>query len=187
MRPWTGFLAAGLLFGMIGPASAASFPRDAGIFLVSPDDEKLRIGSVTFSHEADGTAMFMVDLDETMFTEHFLSMRPFRCIETAQEWYCHLPYPYALTTTVSADDLTDLEYNLLFIRKLPSEFGIDAWNGLYYDLSVTGEGMLSGILLEGDLNPLASPPDSPDARPIKRADFIEADVNRRAFPRLVIE
>lgn len=166
---------------------AQGFPAEATISLVARDGSKTRIGTVRFGEASGGMRGFAVDLDGEEFSEHFLSMRPFRCITGDTEWYCHLPYPYDLRGTVSGDDLTDLEYSLLFIRKLPSEFGIDAWNGLYYDLVLNADGTISGRLLEGDLNVLASPPGEPLARPIDTGSFIEGDSSKRSFPEVVIE
>lgn len=39
-------------------------------------------------------------------------------------------YPYELKQTITTENFTDLEYQLLFIWKSPKDFGIDAWNGV---------------------------------------------------------
>lgn len=169
------------------PGEATSvFPERARIALVDADGVELDIGTVRFSNGDDGGAAIAVDLDGEAFSEHFLNMYPFRCIADASEWFCHLPYPYALDDTVTAGDLTDLEYRLLFIRKSASEFGIDAWNGVYYTLTPSEDGGFDGALLDGDLNVLAGPPSDPDARPIDLAEFIADERERRRFPALVI-
>ena len=84
------------------------------------------------------------------------------------------------------DDLSDLEYQLLFLLKKPTEFGIDAWNGLYYKLGIEEDGSITGKLMEGDLNSLQSPPSEKYAKPIDLGEFIPADSSRRLFPTLRI-
>lgn len=183
-------VAALVLFGGLALSPQAVFerlPEKARIVLGAQDGTGTEIGSVTFGPlQPNGERGFAVDLSSGPFSEHFLSMRPFRCLEAAAEWYCHLPYPYSMRGTISADDLTDLEYSLLFIRKAPAEFGIDAWNGLYFRLKPGATSTLEGTLLEGDFNVLASPPETENARPLDPAEFLEADRKRRAFPSLVI-
>lgn len=164
----------------------AAFPDIAGIYLVDSQQQELKIGEVVFTDVKNGTSAVEVNIDTDKFTEHFLSMRPFRCIEGDTEWFCYLSYPYDLRMQVTEDDLSDLEYQLLFIRKTSSEFGIDAWNGLYYQLRLEADNTLTGKLLEGDLNSLQSPPAEKYAKPIDLVEFIEADTKRRLFPTLRI-
>jgi len=147
---------------------------------------ELKIGQIEFSGFKDGKSGFAVDLQSPRFTDHFLSMRPFRCLEGAAEWFCYMPYTYKLRRVISKEDLRDLSYSLLFIRKKPAEFGIDAWNGLYYKLSFNDDGSISGELLEGDLNSLASPPEQDYSYPIEMDDFIKANKKKRLYPNLII-
>lgn len=165
---------------------ASDFPENAGIYLLDSQLNETKIGDVTFTDVGNDKTAVQVTMDHDQFTEHFLSMRPFRCIESQTEWFCYLIYPYDLRSIISKDDLSDLEYQLLFIRKKPSEFGIDAWNGLYYQLTVEPDGSISGTLLEGDLNSLQSPPEEKYARPIDLNEFIEASKTKRLFPTLRI-
>ena len=167
-------------------AFATPFPENAGIYLVDKQQQELKIADITFTDTQSGATAVQINLDTSKFTEHFLSMRPFRCIEGESEWFCYLSYPYDLRSLITEDDLSDLEYQLLFIRKTPSEFGIDAWNGLYYQLQIESDGTITGKLLEGDLNSLQSPPAEKYAKPIDLGEFIEADESRRLFPTLRI-
>lgn len=169
-----------------GSSIAADFPENAGIFLIAADQKETRIGDVDFSKADNGEIVVLVDIDNSVFTEHFLSMRPFRCIEGDAEWFCYLEYPYNLRSVITENDLSDLEYQLLFIRKTPSEFGIDAWNGLYYKLAIEEDGSITGKLLEGDLNSLQSPPAEEYAKPVDLEEFIPGDKTRRLFPTLRI-
>jgi len=113
-------------------------------------------------------------------------MRPFRCLDGAGEWFCYQPYPYPLDNVITVDDVTDLEYHLLFIRKTPKEFGIDAWNGLYFQLSLHDDGLWRGQLLEGDLNVLQSPPEE-NPKPIDLSEFIDADLENRRYIGLTLQ
>ena len=92
----------------------------------------------------------------------------FKCLPHTTQVVCYLAYPYENKRFITKDDVTDLEYDLLFLHKSPQEYGIDAWNGFYYDLEMTEMGFV-GELRETDLNVLASPPEEP--RPIKDEDL----------------
>ncbi len=160
-------------------------PDSAQIFLIDQQGEELAIGTVSFAATDSESSTFTIELDSERFVDQFLSMRPFRCLQDAAEWFCHLPYPYPLHGTVSANDLTELEYQLLFIWKSPSSFGIDFWNGIYYRLAWQEDGSLRGQLLQGDLDVLADPPE-PYSHPIDLDEFIAEDADSRLFPSLLI-
>lgn len=175
-----------LLLAASGIAYAAEFPPNAGIYLIDDQQNETKVGDVQFTDTGDGKTAVKVEMDNDQFTDHFLSMRPFRCIEGQTEWFCYLQYPYDLRSIITAEDLSDLEYQLLFIHKKPTEFGIDAWNGLYYKLEVEAGGTITGTLLEGDLNSLQSPPSEKYAKPIDLSEFIPANTSSRLFPTLRI-
>ena len=156
------------------------------IYLVDANGKEYPIGKVAFSGDKDGATDLSVELDEGRFAEKFLSMRPFRCIDGAKQTVCYLPYPYALKDRITSDDLSDLEYRLLFLHKGPTDYGIDAWNGIYYKLSITDKGHLTGTLHEADFNVLAVPPDEPFSRPVGPADLEQGEREHHRFPRLII-
>jgi len=162
------------------------FPQQADIQLITGAGEPLRIGSVSFKNQPDGSASFSIDMDGTDYSDHFLSMRPFKCITGDKDWYCYLAYPYELHNNVTADNLIDLEYNLLFITKSKAEFGIDAWNGVYYKLSMSENGVITGALSQGDLNVLQSPPEA-YSYPIDPNEFFTDDAAKQRFPTLIIQ
>lgn len=170
----------------LSATESAPFPESATVYLIKNDNTELAIGKIQFGTAVDGKTGFTIDMDNSVFTEHFLSMRPFRCLESESEWFCFLPYPYDLRNTISIDDLSDLEYQLLFIKKTPQDFGIDAWNGLYYQLSLKDDQTIEGTLLEGDLNSLQSPPSEKYAKPVDLGEFIEASTTKRLYPSLII-
>ena len=158
---------------------------DMKIFLIDQNGEELEIGNVKLSSSDGESYGVNVEMDSPLFEDQFLSMRPFRCLTQAAEWFCYLPYPYELKKTITLDDWKELEYQLLFIWKSPKNFGIDAWNGVYYKLSPNDDGSISGQLLQGDLNVLADPPE-PYSHPIDLYEFIEEGAKNRLYPSLVI-
>lgn len=126
-------------------------------------------------------------LNGEAFGDYFLSMRPFQCVEHAGSMLCYLPYPYENRRILEERDLTDLEYDLLFIARTPTEYGIDPWNGRYFRLRREGESMV-GTLYETDLNVLAAPPDDGSLRPLADADMVKlVPGGSQWVPRLRIE
>lgn len=162
------------------------FPTEARVLLSGKEGEPLDIGQITFADNGDGQFGIDVEIDSDTFNNHFLSMRPFECIDDAAEWYCYQPYPYELNNVVTVDDVSDLEYQLLFIRKTQKEFGIDAWNGMYFKLAQNDDGQWRGKMLEGDLNVLQSPPEG-NTKPIDLSEFIEADPDIRRFTEITLQ
>ena len=168
-------------------ALAAGLPTGKKtIELVTAGGERVRVGSVEFSGEGD-TREIKVDLDAPEFGDEFLSMRPFRCLPDANEMWCHLIYPYILKDKITAKDLKDLEYRLLFIFRSPNSYGIDAWNGLYFKLALGDDGTISGPVNEVDLNILAVPPEDKTIRPIGYGELNEVEGNAHRFARVEIK
>lgn len=188
--------ACGILAVLVG--AAAVQPVHAGeaglagtktITLVTAGGERVQVGSVDFVPDGDG-ARVTVKVDSAEMKDEFLSMRPFRCLRDVKEWWCHLAYPYELsrgqTGRVTAADLTDLEYSLLFIGKGPDFFGIDAWNGLYFKLALAADGSIAGQVHETDLNVLAVPPADRKARLIGAGALTAAEPGAHRFARVEI-
>lgn len=176
-----------LLAGFLAkPAAAYSLPQgQKAIVLVANDGSKLKLGTVTFTPDAEGAKIAVV-LDAPEFKDEFLSMRPFRCLPDVKEMWCHLAYPYAIKGRITPDDLADLEYGLLFLFKPPQGYGIDAWNGLYFKLTLAENGDLSGALHETDLNALAVPPDATILRPITHSALTPVAANAHRFAKIEI-
>lgn len=173
----------GLAFG--GGAAADPLNGEKGVYLLAEDGARIEIGRIAFSPEAAG-ARYELHLKADAFADHFLSMRPFKCLEGADKHWCQVPYPYAIARQVRADDLTDLEYDLLFLWKGAGEYGINMWNGVYYRLAVE-DGRIRGALHEMDMDILSAPPDAGDMRPIRPGDLHAADAAGHWLPELVIE
>mgnify|MGYP000974520803 CR=1 FL=1 len=155
------------------------------ITLVGHEGERIDIGTATFSKSGD-TAAFEIVLGSPAFADEFLSMRPIPCIAGAKETWCHLAYPYDLARRIRADDLTDIEYALLFLFKSPSGYGIDPWNGLYFRMTLGDDGALTGTLHDVNLDPLGLPPADRSARLIAPSDLTLSDPARHRFARIEI-
>lgn len=187
-----GWLESGYKLSQVQPVNflddstpGTGFAEQMGIFLIDQNGAELEVGSVKLSKNHNGAYSVNVEMDNPFFEDQFLSMRPFRCLTQSAEWFCYLPYPYDLYKTITFDDLTELEYQLLFIWKSPKNFGIDAWNGVYYQLTANNDGSISGQLLQGDLNVLANPPE-PYSHPIDLYEFIDEGAKNRLYPSLII-
>jgi hypothetical protein len=157
-----------------------------GVFFINQDGSRMPVAelSIVKLGSDDG---YRLQLDEDRFADYFLSMRPFKCITRGKRMLCHLPYPYANRRNISRDDLTDLEYDLLFIERSPTEYGIDPWNGRYFRLRWDGDAIL-GEIHEVDLDELAVPPEQGDFRPLNAADLTPAETSpTRWMPTLRIE
>jgi len=127
---------------------------------------------------------YQLKMQEAAFGDYFLSMRPFKCMTDSVDMLCHLPYPYQVNRQIDKKDLTDLEYELLFIRRKPTDYGINPWNGLYYQIRWQN-GQLIGEAYEVDLDLLAVPPEDNNLRPIRKHDLHEIDGAQLWLPRLV--
>lgn len=167
-------------------AGPAVFPEGKKtITLNSADGTALTIGTATFTPEGSG-AKVSVEMTAAEYQDEFLSMRPFRCLADAKETWCHLEYPYEVAGHVTADDLVDLEYKLLFLFKSPAGYGIDGWNGLYFKLALQEDGSISGNVHDTDLNVLAVPPEDRKARVVTHKDLTAVEPDAHRFARIEI-
>lgn len=169
------------------PVHAAMLPEGTKtITLISPDGARQSIGEVTFTPDGDG-ATFTLKLTSPELQEQFLSMRPFQCLSGPKEQWCNLTYDYGLRRRVTASDLVDLEYSLMFFWRTYDRVHADPWNGLYFKLKLEPDGSLSGPLFETDLGVLATPPKDAFARPVLHKDMTPSQPGRRQFERIEIK
>ena len=162
------------------PSIAWAFDGQREVFLVPVDGERIKIADLTIS---DGA--YVLSMNDHEFTDHFLSMRPFKCLEGPEKHWCHVPYPYENRHDIS-QDLTDLEYDFLFLWKGATEYGINMWNGVYYVLELDGD-QLVGRLHEMDMGILSAPPDPGELRPVNSSDLEPAESESHWLPVLMIE
>ena len=155
-------------------------PLARTIYLQDQTGLRIEIGVLTGTERT-----FSVVMNDDAFTDQFLSMRPFKCLEGPEKMWCHVPYPYENKRDLTSD-MTDLEYDLLFVWKGRGAYGIDMWNGVYYRIQAQGDG-LHGVMHDVNLDVLAVPPDAGDLRPIGPADLTAADPDSNWLPHLVIE
>ncbi len=171
-----------IALALTGFTHAAELSGSKAVTLHGNSGEKMIIGSVRFTPAGDNTkAEFTAD--PTLFGERFLAMRPFICLDGEKHSYCH--FPYKSPQRIRDNDLTDLEYQLMFLRKPRSAVNIDAVNGLYYELKKTDKGF-EGVLREVDMTPIIVP-EGDMTRPIKRANLFVSDPSGHWLPRLTIE
>lgn len=156
------------------------------VTLKASSGDSIDIARILLSKQPDGGYSYTLDMDDSKFSNHFLSMRPFKCFQGPKQMLCYLPYPYDKTRKLSQSDLTDLEYDLLFIHRKSTDYGIDPWNGIYYKLTLLKDVQLAGVLKEVDLDILATPPEKGVTRPITHQDLNEADQDSHSYPRLLI-
>lgn len=161
--------------------SSSVFAEDYSITLLGNDDEKITAGTLSTEKVEGGGTNYKIKWDAEKFDEHFLSMRPFKCIPGGKKLWCHTPYPYEIKRQISEDDVTDLEYDLVFVWKPEGEYGINLWNGVYYQLEATDFGW-KGTMQEYDLNILGIPPEKGELRPIKAKDLHEASTEDHFLP-----
>jgi hypothetical protein len=163
---------------------AAPLDGTKKIYLVSETNELTHVANVEFKQNKDNIA-YTVSIVDTPFENQFLSMRPFQCVMGSRQVMCHVPYPYEKKGFVTEDDLMDLSYDILFLHKNPSEYGINMWNGIFYKLELNDE-QIDGVVFEVDMNTLASPPDNLDV-PFAEDEIFEADVSNYVYPRVLIK
>jgi hypothetical protein len=161
-------LAAGLFAAMPSVALAWDLQGTKTITANTRDKQRITVGTVDFKPRPDGSVSFVLTMEYSRFTDHFLSMKEFKCLDGQGELFCHVPYPYPQPRTVTAKDMAWLEHSLLFMYKLPSEFGAKLWNGLYFHFERTEQGLL-GKPQAVDLNYIGAPPAKPEIPPFQPA------------------
>lgn len=166
-------------------AQIAPFTGTKSIELVQQDGKKVVVGSITFNPK-ENFSEYKINWDYDKFSNQFLSMRPFKCLQGEAKYWCHVPYPYPIKRRVSSTDLTDLEYDLLFLWKGATEYGINMWNGVYYKLKIDGERIV-GSINELDMDKLSAPPPKGNFRPIRKQDLEEGEHSSHWLPRVLIE
>lgn len=174
-----------LLLSFLSAPSSAELSGEKGVYLVDRTGEQQRIASITFTPKGNGY-LYSVNLDTEHFEDQFLSMRPFKCLMGGERVVCYVEYPYANEKYIEEGDLTSLEYDLLFLHKSPTEYGINLWNGIYYKLQMEDES-IAGLVYELDMNLLSAPPEEGVTRPITEDDIFEGDVDNQRFPELLIK
>jgi hypothetical protein len=180
------WLSAMLAAGVTGPACAFELTGTRNLVAQLRGPTRVVLGQVSFTPQADGRIAFKLAMDPARFTDHFLSMKEFKCLDAGGELLCHVPYPYPQPGSVTAGDLAWLEHALLFLFKKPGEFGAKLWNGLYFKFERTPQGLV-GRPQAIDLNLISAPPDKPGVPPYRPALRDDVPDGARAIERLLIE
>lgn len=175
--------AASLLISCLSaPLSLQAAPLEGSksIYLIDKQGEAIEVGHIEFKPQ-NGQIHYQLRMDhQGKFKDYFLSMKEMKCLE-GPELMCHLAYPYQQPHQISADDMSWLSHDLLFMFKKPAEFGANFWNGIYYQLSINGD-VIKGEAQAVDLNTLASPPDDLDVPPLGEFDRENLDPKLRWLP-----
>ena len=158
-----------------------TFADDYAITLLGNNNESIEVGTLRTDAAENGSASYKIKWDNAKFDDHFLSMRPFKCLPGSEKLWCHTPYPYEIKRQLSDEDFTDLEYDLIFVWKPEGEYGINLWNGVYYQLEPTEFGW-KGVMEEYDLGILGIPPEKGELRPILAKDLHEASTEDHFLP-----
>ena len=174
-------------YGMAAAVDENGLGKNAEISLISQAGDSMIVGHVDFTKAGEGeNTSYEVRIDDSKFGNYFLNMRPFKCLQGPKYMICHLPYPYEKENKLQAGNLINLEYDLLFIHRKATDYGIDPWNGLYYKLEKTKEG-IKGVLTAVDMDILAAPPDDGVTHPIQASDLHEIDADAHSYPTLLIK
>lgn len=161
--------------------ASATLADTRSVFLEDATGQRIKVAAV----HIDDAGTYRVTMNDAPFTDHFLSMRPFKCLEGPDKHWCHVPYPYEIRRNL-AKDPTDLEYDFLFVWKGSTDYGINMWNGVYYKLT-ENDGKWTGTLHEMDMDTLSAPPAAGELRPLSAKDLHESDPESHWLPYLVIE
>jgi len=179
-----GVLTVACVAASLAQANAWELAGRKTLSAVTGDGREIALGAVEFIPEGSG-AHAVVQIDKSKLEDHFLSMREFKCLDGKSELVCYVPYPYKNPGAVSATDFAWLEHALLFLTKKPSEVGADLWNGLYFHMTLTENGLV-GEPRAVDLNQIASPPDDPSKPPFGVADLGDVQPGAHYFSKLLI-
>ncbi len=155
------------------------------IILMEENGTKHPVATISFRQQ-DDRYHYDIEWSDNLFADHFLSMRPFKCLEGAEKLWCRVPYPYDIRKSVTASDLTDLEYDTMFVWKDATEYGINLWNGIYYRMQVDGD-VITGDVNELDLGILAAPPEDGNFRPFGYSKIEPAEASSHWLPKILIE
>lgn len=167
-------------------AATLNLSGDKALIAQTRDGQRIRIGSVNFTPAEAGQSRVRVQMDHHVMRDYFLSMREFKCLPAAAEVSCYVPYPYANSALVSAQDLQWLNHHTLFLYKRPADFGANLWNGIIFRWSVTPAG-LEGLPQAVDLNAISAPPKRLDVPPYAPQDSEPFAAGARWITRLLIE
>lgn len=160
--------AAGLFGVACPPAFAWEMQGSKAIIARTRDQQAIHIGTVDFEQREGNVVAFKVKMATEVFTDHFLSMKEFKCLESADEIACHVPYPYPQPGTITGHNMAWLEHSFLFLYKKPRDFGAKLWNGVYYRFERTDKGLV-GHPQAVDLNHISAPSDKPNVPPYRAA------------------
>jgi hypothetical protein len=178
-----GVVALSLTFSSVASAQSMALTGTKTIWLTNAQGEKVQWGTVVFEPPAGEKQKFAVNPSPDL-REHFLAMRPFKCLAGPRQQLCWFPYTQVAQEIVG-NDTTPLEYALMFLHTKPAALHVNSGNGLYYRLTRTERGF-TGALHDVDMDPIVVPRNDRE-RPIKPAMLSVAEPASHWLPVLLIE
>lgn len=181
------FAALALLAILIAPNTtyALNLSGEKIIYLHDQLGKKTPAAKIIFTPKGN-VITYTIDWNHSQMKDYFLSMREFKCFEGETEVQCQVPYPYKNPQTIENNNYIWLEHSLLFLFKAPKNFGAKLWNGIYYKLSVSEQGLI-GEPQAIDLNLIAAPPENIDVAPYGPEERGAMNQGARWFTKLTIE
>jgi hypothetical protein len=178
-----GVAAVALLFSGIASAQNAVLAGTKTIWLTNAQGDKVQWGTVVFDPPVGEKQKFAVNPSPDL-REHFLAMRPFKCLAGPRQQLCWFPYTQVAQEIVG-NDFTPLEYALMFLHTKPAALHVNSGNGLYYRLARSECGLV-GHLHDVDMDPIVVPRNDRE-RPIKPAMLSVGESSSHWLPILLIE
>jgi hypothetical protein len=178
-----GILALAFSFNGVASGQTAPLVGSKTIWLTNAQGDKVQWGTVVFEPPVAGKQKFAVNPSPEL-KEHFLAMRPFKCLAGPRQQLCWFPYTQVAQEMVG-NDFTPLEYALMFLHTKPNALHVNSGNGLYYRLARTERGFI-GALHDVDMDPIVVPRADRE-RPIKPAMLSVAEPGSNWLPVLLIE
>lgn len=172
--------------GLAPAAQAMDLSGRKTLSALTADGARVELGTVQFTPAAGGAVNFKIEMKHESLSDHFLSMREFKCLPGEREISCHVPYPYRQPGQVRPGELAWLEHSLLFFYKTPADFGAKLWNGLYFEFKDTGTALV-GEPKAVDLNQIGAPPVQMDKPPYTPAERHTIPEGSRWIRRLILE
>jgi len=157
------------------------------IILSNGAGEHVQIGTVEFKSLGEQKYSFTIDIAPAL-ADYFLAMRPFRCLTGPVQRLCWFPVNRE-PQVITANDLTPLEYALMFMHSKPTSLNLNPADGVYYKLAWSGN-QIVGRLYDVDMDPFITPDSVPlerRTRPLRESDLIPADLPSHWLPVLTIE
>lgn len=124
-------------------------------------------------------------MDLQRFSDNFISMMEYKCLEGGGAVLCHIPYLFKNTSIVDTRNYAGLERGLVFMVKQPGDIGDKLWDGLCYRLG-SGNARMMGYQQAVDLTVINALPDDLPNPPFNKSLRHDLPTGTQGIERLVI-